>query len=241
VASSEALQVAGLGVILRIGCGARFRCAGSLAAEIAAIQAGAVAPFGVQFDPIRRIGDHQERLALVEQVRDILRPRGVPAEDTVGPAEPQVAGQGRRILRNWWCRIGPLLIGQGQEPVNLAGVETCQVEVEVSFAQFLKFQGEQFFVPRSPRYRAVHQQPEGFHLGRRPLIAEDDGDFVDAELARGLDAQVPVDDLAVAARQHRDLESKFPEAGTHAIDDGVVFARIPSVEDQPINRPHLDF
>ena len=32
---------------------------------------------------------------------------------------------------------------------------------------------EQILIPRSPCYRAIHQQPESLHLGRSPLIAED--------------------------------------------------------------------
>ena len=39
----------------------------------AAVQAGAIAPFGIELDAVRRIGDHQLRLAVAQQPRHILR------------------------------------------------------------------------------------------------------------------------------------------------------------------------
>jgi hypothetical protein len=61
------------------------------------------------------------------------------------------------------------------------------------------------------------------------------------ELTRGLDPQVAVYDLAIAAREHRNFEAEFANAGTHAIDDCVVFSWISRVQNQAINRPDLDF
>ena len=49
-----------------------------------------------------------------------------------------------------------------------------------------------------------------------------------------------VDDLAVAARQHRDLEAELADAAAHAIHRGVVLAGIAGVEDQLVDRPLLD-
>ena len=47
--------------------------------------------------------------------------------------------------------------------------------------------------------------------------------------------------LAVAAGQHGDFEAELANAAAHAIHRGVVLARIAGVEDQPVDRPNLDF
>jgi hypothetical protein len=54
----------------------------------AAIQAGAVTPFGIEFNTVRRVGDHQPRLALAEQPPDRLGRRGVAAKYSVIAQEP---------------------------------------------------------------------------------------------------------------------------------------------------------
>ena len=80
-----------------------------------------------------------------------------------------------------------------------------------------------------------------FTCASRPLVAEDHRDFGDAQLARGFQPQVAVNDLAVAAGQHGDLEAELANAAAHAIDRGVVLAGIACVEDQSVNGPNLDF
>ena len=60
------------------------------------------------------------------------------------------------------------------------------------------------------------------------------------QLARGLQPEVAIDDLAVAAREHRDLEAELANAAAHAIDRGVVLAGVASVEDETINVPNLN-
>ena len=61
-----------------------------------------------------------------------------------------------------------------------------------------------------------------------------------SQLARGLQAQVAIDDFAVAARQHGNLEAELADAAAHAIDGGVVLAGIAGVENELIDRPDLD-
>ena len=89
----------------------------------AAIQAGAVTPFGIQLDAVRWVGDHQRRLTLAQQAADVFLPQRVAAEHPVFFTEPQVArpgsgdrGKGRRLVRL-------LLVGDGQQLVDLLGVE----------------------------------------------------------------------------------------------------------------------
>jgi len=76
-------------------------------------------------------------------------------------------------------------------------------------------------------------------LRRRPLVAEDDWNLSDAELARGLEPEVAIYDLAVAPNQAGHLESKFLDRRAHAIHSGVVLAGIPNVGYELIDRPRL--
>ena len=50
-----------------------------------------------------------------------------------------------------------------------------------------------------------------------------------------------VNDLAVAAGQHRNLEAELTEAAAHPFNRGVVLAGIPGVQHQPIDVPCLNF
>ena len=68
--------------------------------------------------------------------------------------------------------------------------------------------------------------PESFDLGRRPFVAEDHRNFGDAQLARGFEAQMAIDDFAVASDQTRDLETEFPDTAAHAIHCRIVLARV---------------
>ena len=136
--------------------------------------------------------------------------------------------------------------GIASRPSISLGIEAGQAEIEIRGVEFLQFQGEQFLVPIRPRHGAVHHQPEGLHLRRRPLVAEDHGDCgrvaagPRAQLARGLQAQMAVHHLAVAAGEHRDLEAELADAAAHAIHGGIVLAGIAGVEDQPVDGPGLD-
>jgi hypothetical protein len=59
-------------------------------------------------------------------------------------------------------------------------------------------------------------------LRRGPLIAENNWHFGDAQLARGLQAQMPVHDFAVAAGEYRDLEAKLANAAAHASTQRII-------------------
>src|SRR5215469_14485929 len=124
-------------------------------------------------------------------------------------AEPEIAGARDGILWNRRRCISTLLIRYSQQRIDLARIEPRQAEIEVLGIQILKLKREQRFVPVRPSHRAINHQPKGFHLLRRPFIAEKNGDFIDAELACGFQTQVTINDLAVAASQHRDLETKL--------------------------------
>jgi hypothetical protein len=59
-------------------------------------------------------------------------------------------------------------------------------------------------------------------------------------LASGLQAQMTINNLAVAPRQNGDFDSEFANAAAHAGHRRVAHSGIPGVEQQPINVPNLN-
>jgi hypothetical protein len=161
-------------------------------------------------------------------------------------ARPEVANARNRVLGSRRRGVGPFFVGNGQQAVNLSGVETRQAEIEIGGAEFLQLQREKLFVPLGPGDRAIHHQSESPDLRGRPLVAEDDRDLSrvptgpGAQLPRCLQPQVAIDDFAITAGEHRDLEAEFANRGAHAIHSGVVLPRVACVENEPINEPSLD-
>ena len=211
----------------------------------AAVQPRPIPPFGVEFDPVGRVRDHQNWLAVAEQVRYGVRAGGVGAQDAVlmgrMATQPQVARPGHRVIGQWWRGIVLLVIvREEQQIVDFRRIETGQAEVKVCLVQFLQLQSEQFLIPVRPCRRPVDQEAERFHLGRGPLIAKDDRHFGEAQFASGLETQIPVHHFAVAADQTRNLEAELANGGAHAINGGVVLAQVAGIRDEPINRPKLD-
>ena len=52
--------------------------------------------------------------------------------------------------------------------------------------------------------------------------------------------QMAIHNFTVASRKDGDLEAELAAAAAHAIDNGVVLARVACVENQPVNRPTLN-
>jgi hypothetical protein len=70
-----------------------------------------------------------------------------------------------------------------QEVVELFGIEPGQAKIEVRLLEVCQFNRQQFLVPIGPGSRAVHQEAEGLDLRWRPLVAQDDRNLGDAQLA----------------------------------------------------------
>src|SRR5215468_3606651 len=155
------------------------------------------------------------------------------------PAEPEITDTRNGVLRKRRRLVRPLLFGDGEQPIDLAGVEAGQTEIEVRRAEFLQLEAQKLLVPICPRHRAVDHEAEGLHLLRSPFITEQDGDFVDSKFARRFEAQVTINDLTIRASQHRDLETELTDAAAHAIDGGVVLARVADVENELVDGPVL--
>jgi hypothetical protein len=162
-------------------------------------------------------------------------------------ADPQVARPGHRILRNGRSLVGFLLFGKREQVVELLGAEPGQVEIEIRGIELLEFERQQLLVPVRPGNGPIHHQAESLDLRRRPLIAQDDGHLVDAELAGGFQTKVAIHDFAIAAGQNWDLKAELANAAAHPIDGGVVLTRVANVEDElrasqpesPLSRPPI--
>ena len=166
----------------------------------------------------------------------------VAAQHAVLAAEPQIAEAGHRVL--WKRRSGVGLssssgvssrssISFGSKPVRLrsksAALSSCNSRASSSSSQSAQVT-ERFTIRRNAFTCA------SVHSSQRIT-----GISVMTQLARGLQPQMAIDHLAVAAGQHRDLEAELPDAAAHAIDRGVVLAGIACVEDQLVDRPDLNF
>jgi len=160
--------------------------------------------------------------------------------------EPQVAWAGHWVVRDRRDGVGGIIVSRQQQAIDFLQVETGQRQIELRRTEFLEFESEKLFVPRRPCRRPIHQQAEGFHLRFAPLIAEDhrDGTRVAAgprsKLARRLQPEMAVHDLAVAARQDGDFEPELPDTGAHSINDSVILPRVPDVEYELVDRPNLN-
>src|SRR5262249_9317493 len=96
-------------------------------------------------------------------------------------------------------------------------------------------------IPVGPRYGAVHHEAERFYLRLCPFVAKNDGHFGDAHLLGGLGSKMAINDSSIAAGENRYLESELPNTTAHSIHGGVVLTRIAGAEDQPVDRPNLNF
>jgi hypothetical protein len=98
----------------------------------------------------------------------------------------------------------------------------------------------QFRADQRPKFVEGGSQSDRIAEPSEYLLAKEHRHFGDAELARGLQTQVSVDDFTVAAGKHRDFEAELADAAAHAIDGGIVLAGVPGVEDELVDWPQLN-
>jgi hypothetical protein len=77
-----------------------------------------------QLNSVCRISDERKRLPLAKQARYGLRFRGIATRHPVVSAKPNVADPVDRILRNRGNGISPLLVGNGEQGVDLLRSES---------------------------------------------------------------------------------------------------------------------
>ena len=127
-----------------------------------------------------------------------------------------------------------------QETGEFVVLEAREAQVKVRFLQVQQLEGEQLVIPLRPRYGSVHHESERFDLRLRPLIAENNRHLADAKLLSSFEAQVTINDLTIAAGEHRDLEAELADAATHTIHDRIVLPWVACVEDETVNGPDLN-
>src|SRR5260370_21448516 len=72
-----------------------------------------------------------------------------------------------------------------------------------------------------------------------PFAAQNHWDVRNTELARGFEAQMAVDHIAVTSNQTRNLETKFSDSTAHEVHGCIVLAPVAQVQDQLVDGPDL--
>jgi hypothetical protein len=73
------------------------------------------------------------------------------------------------------------------------------------------------------------------------VVSESDWNIRQTEPSCGLQAQVAVDNGAVALGNDRDAKAELADDAGHPFDVLIVFAWVPRIFDQPVDRPRLDY
>ena len=87
-------------------------------------------------------------------------------------------------------------------------------------------------------FAAIHRSKAVYGL-TAPLAAQYHRHVCDAQLAGGLQAQMTIYDLTVAAGEYRDLEPELADRRAHAIHDRIVLARVANVENEFVKRGYV--
>jgi hypothetical protein len=105
----------------------------------AAIQASAVAPFGIQLDPIRRVRYHQKRFVVGKQRCDSFGIGGIAAQHAVLDAaivtEPQISRPRYWILRKRRNFVGLLVVRAGEQIIQFFGIKPKNIEIVIGVLQ----------------------------------------------------------------------------------------------------------
>src|SRR5207249_640813 len=107
----------------------------------------------------------------------------------------------------------------------------------INSIQFLQFDGDGVPIPLCPGGGSVHCQTKRLHLRVGPVVAYDHRQLSHAELSRGFEMQVTVDNLVAAADQNGNSESILLDTGRHAIYGMIVFAQWAAVRPKACDRP----
>src|SRR5690349_9040943 len=90
-----------------------------------AIQTSAIAPFGIQLDPVRRIRNHQLRFHVAQQLRNHVSLGAIPANEPMSSKHPDVAEPRGRILGYRWDGVGTVVVTRiGEEVVDFTVIES---------------------------------------------------------------------------------------------------------------------
>jgi hypothetical protein len=117
----------------------------------APVQTGPVAPFAVEFDPVRRIGDQQQRPGIAQQPCNHIRLCAVAADDTMTAEDEQIAGPRDRIRLHLGNRVFIDETRRGilrfEQSLEFHVLEAEQIEVVAFFVQGGQFEAKRFFIP----------------------------------------------------------------------------------------------
>jgi hypothetical protein len=193
----------------------------------AAVQSRAIPPLAVQLDPVRRIGNEQQRLGIAQQPRDHIRLRAVAADYPVASENEQVAQSCDGLRLHFGNGV---LVDQAgssflrlEQPLEFDVVEPDQIEVVILFVENRQFDAQHFFVPGCTlESQLVIRDDERSALGRRKVAEHDDRHFFHPEFLGRQQTRMARDDVVV--RSHEDWVCPPPLAHGRR-DAGDLFAR----------------
>ena len=137
----------------------------------------------------------QQRLALAEQPRDVLRAGRVAAQHAVLAAEPQIAWLRRGDFRQRRSLVCLLLVDRiAQQRVEFVYVESREPEVKIQVVQLGEFHRKELFIPRRLLIGAIVSQAKAADLRRREVLGNVDGYFRQTEKPTRRAAQVTDND-----------------------------------------------
>src|SRR5271154_6311652 len=125
--------------------------------------------------------------------------------------------------------------------VDFVRFKAGETKVEIEGLEILEFQPDQLSVEIRPGGRAIHEETKCFDLRLAPFVTEDYRNLLDSGFLRSLEAEVPVDNLAIAERENGNFKTKRVDGRRHFVDRMIILAGIAAVRPQPFQRPMLDF
>jgi hypothetical protein len=159
-------------------------------------------------DVVRRIAERHVGELPAEHLLDIGQHRCVAAQQPMAAQDPEIARLADRILRRLRDLVLGLIarrlaIGCGQEPLELRGIESDQVEVEALVPQPGQLLGQQRLVPARPQGELVVGDQVGPLLRLGEMLEPDHRHLGQPELPRGEQPAVARKDAALLVHQHR--------------------------------------
>ena len=136
--------------------------------------------------------------------------------------------------------VSGLLVFERQQSVYLAGIESCEAEIEIRFLNFLQFESEQLFVPIRLRHRTIHHERERLDLAGVHSSQRITGISVMPSLRAAFSRRWP-STTSPSLRTRQGILKPNSRIEAHIRSTAASFLPgVPWVLYKPFNRPNLD-
>ena len=197
---------------------------------------------------VGRVGEPAVDRSVARDLRHVLAPRRIAAEEEVLSEDVHLARLRHRDLRGFGRIVGiglaHLVRRAAEEFVEFGRVEPERTHVEAGLLQGLHLCLQQIHVPLGDLAGLVVGDAQGLFLLRGEVVDHDGGNRLRADFLHGLHAGVAVDDHEVAVYDDRADEPVLADGRDHAGDRLVVHAGVVRIGLQVrylqvLNRWHL--